>query len=455
MTKAVDEELVPTASSHMSLSSELESMLASEWGPGSLIVDFLKAQGATDIRVGPWLQGPGQGDLRAGVREVQMLLPVPPAPMTPRTTRATVRYHVSAEGSGPGARLCFDAVIATLDTPFCDCYTILDRVALSPAVGGITVRKEFCVQFLKGTLAKSMIESSTKAAQKQVAQVFLEVLRRRAGGADAADQEGLRPVTRSRASSEEEDPSVTEVWELQRRMTLFHDSWRAPFLPHDGLKRWRWVDRRYLKHPWAGGSSRQASANSSEPPLGPPDGDGRQAAQWARAESPGPSDSEGWQYAVDFYSSDAMWGNSPAMHHCRRRLWRLEKRTASSEQTAAWSASEGWAACTNRTATLLLVVFACTAIVVAVLLQSCGPTAAVFSVGRMASVACTLAIVCDRRAGSKAAAAAAATSARGRRSSRRLLHSATRWLARAQARCHTLRITEDDIENRWCFVTGA
>eukprot|EP00913_Durusdinium_trenchii_P023860 g22408.t1 len=29
---------------------------------------------------------------------------------------------------------------------------------------------------------------------------------------------------------------VFEVWELQRRTTMFHDDWRAPFLPHDGQK---------------------------------------------------------------------------------------------------------------------------------------------------------------------------------------------------------------------------
>lgn len=27
-----------------------------------------------------------------------------------------------------------------------------------------------------------------------------------------------------------------QVWELQRRTTMFHDDWRAPFLPHDGQK---------------------------------------------------------------------------------------------------------------------------------------------------------------------------------------------------------------------------
>jgi hypothetical protein len=367
--------------------------------------------------------------------------------MAPRTTRATVRYHISVEGEVPNARVRWESVIATLDTPFCDCYTILDRVVLSPAEDGIIVQKEFCVQFSKGTFAKSMIESSAKAAQNTVAQVFLEVLRRRIGGIGGVDQECTPPDL----GNEKEDPSVTEVWELQRRTTLFHDTWRAPFLPHDGRKRWRWVDRQYCKHPWAREGSRQTSANSSKPPFGPPGGDGRQEAQWVLAEAPEHSDSEGWQYALDFYSSDARWGSSQVMCHCRRRLWRLQQKTASPEQPAGlqpveqwleqaepWSAGEGWSAGTKGAATLLFAVFACAAIA-ATFLQLDGPAAVVFGVsgfGRVALVVCTLAVICDERMGPK---------------SSRLLHSAARWRAGARARCHTLlRTTEDDVKNGWC-----
>lgn len=33
-----------------------------------------------------------------------------------------------------------------------------------------------------------------------------------------------------------------KVWELQRRTTMFHDDWRAPFLPHDGQKPHGWIE---------------------------------------------------------------------------------------------------------------------------------------------------------------------------------------------------------------------
>lgn len=200
---------------------------------------------------------------------------------------------------------------------------------------------------------------------------------------------------------------------------------------------------------------RQTSANSSKPPFGPPGGDGRQEAQWVLADAPDLSDSGGWQYAVDFYGSDARWGSSQAMCHCRRRLWRLEH-TANLEQAAGlqsveqWleqaatrSATEGGAAGTKRAAALLFAVLVCAAIVAAFFWLDDGSTAVVLSVsafGRTALAVCAFAVLCDERAGPK---------------SSRLLHSAACWHAGARARCHTLlRITWDDMKNGWMVVRG-
>jgi hypothetical protein len=82
------------------------------------------------------------------------------------------------------------------------------------------------------------------------------------------------------------------------------------------------VDRHYRKHPWTETGSRQVSASSAKPPLEHPDG---QQIQWVMAQPVGPSDSEGWQYALDFVSSDSSWGSSASLCHVRRRLWRSQK----------------------------------------------------------------------------------------------------------------------------------
>lgn len=113
---------------------------------------------------------------------------------------------------------------------------------------------------------------------------------------------------------------VVEVWELQRRVTLFHSSWRAPFLPHDATCQWRWVvlGNHYQQHEWVEGT-RESCAASEAPPIRPPLG--WRAGQWFVSRAPGDCDEAGWQYAHDFYVGSHHWGGSITAMHVRRRLW--------------------------------------------------------------------------------------------------------------------------------------
>jgi len=123
------------------------------------------------------------------------------------------------------------------------------------------------------------------------------------------------------------DPThrIVQIWELQRRATLFHTSWHAPYLPHEYDTIWRWVslDERYHKHAWIDGT-REEVALSERPPVAPPQGWGwriEDGEGWAVVDIDIPCDEEGWQYAADFYTDSFWWGTSPALCHCRRRLW--------------------------------------------------------------------------------------------------------------------------------------
>jgi hypothetical protein len=131
---------------------------------------------------------------------------------------------------------------------------------------------------------------------------------------------------------------LVDIWELQRRTTLFSNSWYAPFLPHDRIKRWRWVDKDYIKHPWTVGSKEAASIRD-EPPLEAPTS-WRKCGAWVIFDpvskvsgthnedsiaSKGVADGEGWEYAPDFHRSNTFWSTShisSISFHCRRRLWR-------------------------------------------------------------------------------------------------------------------------------------
>ncbi|CAK0889783.1 unnamed protein product [Prorocentrum cordatum] len=113
---------------------------------------------------------------------------------------------------------------------------------------------------------------------------------------------------------------VEEVWELQRRYTVLSASWRAPFMPHDGPAKLRWVCREgYGQHPWMADSKEQPAAQPT-PPLVPPEG--YFGCGWAVVEPPGDCDRDGWQYAFDFYEEDDAWRAEAGLYLCRRRLWR-------------------------------------------------------------------------------------------------------------------------------------
>ena len=115
------------------------------------------------------------------------------------------------------------------------------------------------------------------------------------------------------------------VWELQRRTTIWHSDWRAPFLPHDYQKAIKWmaIQEHYLPHPFIPESiDVDEAAESEEPPIEEVQFLGRKrACKWDVVVDE-TSDSEGWQYAVDFYLEPNRWSNSlRGFSHVRRRRW--------------------------------------------------------------------------------------------------------------------------------------
>mmetsp|Transcript_86535 Transcript_86535/g.193499 ORF Transcript_86535/g.193499 Transcript_86535/m.193499 type:complete len:600 (-) Transcript_86535:62-1861(-) len=123
---------------------------------------------------------------------------------------------------------------------------------------------------------------------------------------------------------------TVDIWEVQRRVTIFHDTWAAPFLPTDGLMRRRWVSQtvtgngyslEYVTHPWTKGSEEE-NALCEVPPLEPRCGWQLDDKGWDVLHVTGFTDSQGWQYGVDLYVQPSLYCTSSFLRHCRRRLWR-------------------------------------------------------------------------------------------------------------------------------------
>lgn len=307
-------------------------LLANEWGDGSLIVDFYKQQGGTEICVSPCVDlGTPAGGSSARVsvvqvREMNLSILVPPGPMCPERTRMTVTFRLSAvpapeQDAEEFIAVTVEASCVSYDVPFGHNFLVQERIEFVPALGvrGAQVTKSFRCVFLRGVgLLASAIRKFTYVAQARSGDVLVSVLQKR-----------VAPLPLSLPATGDEEPldalSVTctlNIWELQRRATLFHTDWGAPFLPHDGQKRWRWVDTSYQRHPWTRFTDRETAAAATEPPIGPHEGWEPQG-EWTicTGSSDGTGDDEGWQYAIDLYLDEWWWNPSNSAHHVRRRLW--------------------------------------------------------------------------------------------------------------------------------------
>jgi len=120
--------------------------------------------------------------------------------------------------------------------------------------------------------------------------------------------------------------TVMPVWELERRTTIWHQDWRAPWLPHDAQKAWKWmsIEDHYVPHPSISViSSIDDAAQCEAPPIKEVALPGcTRSCSW-KVHVDETSDLDGWQYAVDFYLQDTCWSNMPeGFSHVRRRKWK-------------------------------------------------------------------------------------------------------------------------------------
>mmetsp|Transcript_18111 Transcript_18111/g.39065 ORF Transcript_18111/g.39065 Transcript_18111/m.39065 type:complete len:698 (-) Transcript_18111:84-2177(-) len=133
------------------------------------------------------------------------------------------------------------------------------------------------------------------------------------------------------------NPSISElmseieeqetVFELERRTSVFQQDWRAPFLPHDGRKSFKWVQLQdgYNVHAAVERSMALAedAAACTTPPIHEAEVFGKVRPCHWNVLIDEDSDCFGWQYAIDFYQAPSYWSRECGWyHHVRRRRWR-------------------------------------------------------------------------------------------------------------------------------------
>mmetsp|Transcript_82549 Transcript_82549/g.159465 ORF Transcript_82549/g.159465 Transcript_82549/m.159465 type:complete len:643 (-) Transcript_82549:447-2375(-) len=294
-----------------------EDLLSNDWKQGTLILDHYERLGASDITVGPWIDDSvasgAATDYGNGprLRELKMQLPVPPVPMCPKSTRMTATICLVSSASGDTASLKLLCTSVSHDVPFGDKFVVQEKIELtqSESEEGTRFRKHGRVVFIKSCgMLNSRISSSTAVELTKTGEKLVALLKQRACPS-------LVPSVPSGKVT-----FVVHIWELQRRATIWSTTWKPPFLPHDGKKRWRWVDAAYQKHAWMSARSREAAAASALPPIEPWQGY-MVLKPWQVNCTSHNADDDGWQYALGFRRQDAKWGKVASGCSVRRRLW--------------------------------------------------------------------------------------------------------------------------------------
>lgn len=319
-------------------------LLAEEWPEGSLVQNLYQRQGCTEVQVHPWLDelsnaATPRTNEEVRIREVTLVAVPPPRPMCPTSTRMTVTFRVKTTSADNACNLLvLELSSMAHDVPFGENFAVQERIQLTQLSDGVHMEKYFRIVWIKSVgLLGSVIRSQAALCQVETGNLFVSLLqglstrpgvRIRQVSHDQADPQSPRPyeVTVKRKSGAMKDgPTTTctvHIWELQRRPTLFHTSWIGFFLPHDGQKRWRWVDTSYQKHPWTRCQEQAQAAAMDTPPIAPESG-WEPEVDWSicTGTADGTGDQDGWQYAFDFYLDDWWWNPVNSAHHVRRRLW--------------------------------------------------------------------------------------------------------------------------------------
>lgn len=117
------------------------------------------------------------------------------------------------------------------------------------------------------------------------------------------------------------------VWEVERKGGLISGAWSTPWLPHDTSCKKRWVsieEAYHTHHLLPPDLSITACTAASTPPIPTVDFLGRaRNCSWQVVLDSSDSDSEGWQYAYEFFKDPKKW-HSAAFPGAsvRRRRWK-------------------------------------------------------------------------------------------------------------------------------------
>lgn len=281
-----------------------DAFMNSECKEGALVYDLLAGTGATEIQGTPWTDDLTESGEAAKISEVTSRMLIPRAPMCPPTSRSTGNYRIRRCQLGGLDAVIVESSFVSHDVPFGEKFMVQERLVFKPNGSGVEMahfgRVVFLAScgFLQGRIRSSAMNGIANAANNLLVQ-----LKRRAVKGEAPQRSTV----------------TVRVYEVERRTTIFHNDWQAPFLPSDGKARWRWVEETYQKHPCSVARTRQESAAAKAPPI-VLEGSWNELGTWELCRDGG-VDANGWKYCTSFRRTESTWTSSSTAMSVRRRQW--------------------------------------------------------------------------------------------------------------------------------------
>jgi len=132
---------------------------ADDWeAPGTYMRALLDMGESTDRKIEQWQDRDGAGlakQVQGKLRLAKMVVPVPPNPMCPPTTRVDQTHHVLVEQD----RVIREVSTMSWDVPFGTTFNVVIRDTFTaPKSGVIKFERSFGLEWVKSTMMKSMIE---------------------------------------------------------------------------------------------------------------------------------------------------------------------------------------------------------------------------------------------------------------------------------------------------------
>eukprot|EP00978_Attheya_sp_CCMP212_P033583 scaffold136201_cov54-Attheya_sp.AAC.3 len=148
-----------TGISGLALSCDLEHFFHEflvDQAPHSIPL-FMGKDGDFELHTTPWkVVSDGTGEL---IRTISYSHPIK-APMAPPSAHATKTQTCQVYGD---AGICLKTRTIVIDVPMTDCFHVQDRILVEPTPdGGVSVTADFKINFVKQTIFKHIIYSTTK-----------------------------------------------------------------------------------------------------------------------------------------------------------------------------------------------------------------------------------------------------------------------------------------------------